>query len=214
VFQSVEGMFWASADGAHRPEPLTKGRLQTPFSFTSDGKRLFYFEQNASNGALIQSAEVRNDSGRLQIGQPQLFLETSSSNPFPAVSYERLLPPRVAALEGSSLQSFAYDCALRLLEIEFRARSPFAFDEIPLPPPPHVIRYFNVPRYIVTRLTRHRTGRGQDQYWASRHPNSLSESKGTNGVPSARIWRFREAKNIRRFHFEEYMTRLAFVLVA
>jgi WD40-like Beta Propeller Repeat len=81
-------MSWTSADGAHQPEPLTKGHLQTPFSFTSDGKLLFYFEQNAGNGALIQMAEVKSDSGKLQVGQPKLFLETSSSNPFPAVSYD------------------------------------------------------------------------------------------------------------------------------
>src|SRR5262249_35341545 len=73
--------------------------------------------------------------------------------------------PRIAALEGSELQSFAYDGKLRVLEIEFRVTAPFAHNEIPLPPPPRVIQCFDVPRYVFTKLTRCKTARRQEQLW-------------------------------------------------
>jgi hypothetical protein len=37
---------------------------------------------------------------------------------------ERRMAPGIPALEGSKLQSFAYDGASRTLEIEFRVRAP------------------------------------------------------------------------------------------
>jgi serine/threonine-protein kinase len=58
----------------------------TPVSFTADGKRLLFFEQKPGSGAMIKTVEVKNDSGRPQVAEPQLFLETPSSNPFPAIS--------------------------------------------------------------------------------------------------------------------------------
>jgi hypothetical protein len=65
---------------------------------------------------------------------------------------ERLHAARVPAIEPSPLQSFAYDGRARVLEIEFRVTTPYAYDELPLPPPPHVIQYLDVPRYVFTKL--------------------------------------------------------------
>jgi serine/threonine-protein kinase len=79
-------MSWTSSDGAHPPEPLIKGAFLTPASFTADGKRLLFFEQKPGSGSLIKTVEVKNESGRPQVGEPQLFLETPSTNPFPAFS--------------------------------------------------------------------------------------------------------------------------------
>src|ERR1043166_6294868 len=79
---------------------------------------------------------------------------------------KRLASTGVAALEGSTLQCFAYDGQRRILEIEFRVGAPHTSGtEIPLPPPPKVIDYFNVPRYVFTRLTRSGTARSQERYW-------------------------------------------------
>jgi hypothetical protein len=75
---------------------------------------------------------------------------------------ERLSVPRVPALDGSPLQSFAYDGRSRVLEIEFGVRAPFAFGDIPLPPPPRVVQYFTVPRYVSATLTRSGTPARQD----------------------------------------------------
>ena len=78
---------------------------------------------------------------------------------------DRLSAPRVPALEGSQLQSFAYDGKLRLLEIEFRVTAPFVHYEVPLPPPPRVIHCFDVPRYMFTKLTRFKNARRQEPFW-------------------------------------------------
>jgi hypothetical protein len=78
---------------------------------------------------------------------------------------ERLHAPKVPALEPSPLQSFAYDGRVRVLEIEFRVTAPYAYDELPLPPPPHLIQYFDVPRYVFSKLLSSKTARQQERYW-------------------------------------------------
>jgi hypothetical protein len=76
---------------------------------------------------------------------------------------ERLLSsPRTPALAGSQLESFAYDGKSRALEIEFRVTTPHGYSEIPSPPPPCVIQYFEVPRYVVTKLLAFKTARGRN----------------------------------------------------
>src|SRR5690242_5540297 len=76
---------------------------------------------------------------------------------------ERPVAPRNPALEPSSLQSFAYDGRVRLLEIEFRVTAPHSYDELPLPPPPKVIQYFEVPRYVFEKLQTSKTARQQER---------------------------------------------------
>jgi len=81
---------------------------------------------------------------------------------------EQCLPaPRISALEPSQLQSFAYDGKARLLEIQFRVTTPYAYDELPLPPPPKVIQYSEVPRYVFRKLLASKTARQQERYWES-----------------------------------------------
>src|SRR5437867_9021518 len=79
---------------------------------------------------------------------------------------EPLWAPRIPALEGSQLQSFAYDGKSRTLEIEFRVTAPFVHNEVPLPLPPRVIQFAEVPRYIFTKLNLYKTARRQEQFWA------------------------------------------------
>jgi hypothetical protein len=115
----------------------------------------------------------------------------------------------IAALEGSHLQSFAYDGKSRVLEIEFRVTAPFVHGELPLPPPPRVIQYFEVPRYIFTKLIRCKTGRRQEIFWADgiRTRYKCQTVRTVCRVP--RVYHLHEALNIRRFQFEEYTTALA-----
>jgi len=122
---------------------------------------------------------------------------------------ERLLLPRVAALEGSKLQSFTYDGASRVLEIEFRVTVPFAYNAIPLPPLPHVIQYCDVPRYVFTKLTRCTAARRQERYWEDivRRRFKCQTVRTVCRLP--RVWRFSEARNVRRYTFEDYLLRLA-----
>jgi Tol biopolymer transport system component len=87
VFRSVKGMSWARADGADKPQPLTMTNMvQSPTSFTPDGKRLVFFEQHTGGSAEIRTIKIENDSGQLRASDPELFLQTPSSNPFPALS--------------------------------------------------------------------------------------------------------------------------------
>jgi hypothetical protein len=58
---------------------------------------------------------------------------------------ERLVSSRVPALEPSQLQSFAYDGRVRVLEIEFRVTTRYAYDELPLPPPPKFLSTLGAP---------------------------------------------------------------------
>jgi hypothetical protein len=122
---------------------------------------------------------------------------------------ERISASRIAALEGNQLQSFAYDGKSRVLEIEFRVTAPFIHSEIPLPPPPRVIQYFDVPRYVFTKLIRCKAGRRQEIFRADviRTRFRCQTVRTVCRVP--RVYRLHEARNLRRFQFEEYMTALA-----
>jgi hypothetical protein len=113
------------------------------------------------------------------------------------------------ALEGSQLRSFAYDGKRRVLEIEFRVNAPFAYNGVPLPPPPRVIQYYEVPRYVLTKLLACKTGRRQERYWEDhiRRRFRCQTVRTVCRVP--RVWRFIEARNIRRFSFEDYSLRLS-----
>jgi hypothetical protein len=122
---------------------------------------------------------------------------------------EPLSIPRVAALDGSALQSSAYDGKSLTLDIEFRVTAPFAYNEVPLPPPPRVIQYFNVPRYIFTKLIRFKTGRRQERYWADDIQRRYTCQTVRTVCRLPRVWNFREARNVRHFEFDEYTARLS-----
>ena len=122
---------------------------------------------------------------------------------------ERLTAAKMDALEGSQLQSFAYEGKWRLLEIEFRVSPPFTHSEIPLPPPPKVIHYFGVPRYVLTKLLRCKTARGQERYWED-HIRTRFQCQTVRTVCRLpRVWRLIEARNIRRYSFEDHLTRMS-----
>jgi hypothetical protein len=118
---------------------------------------------------------------------------------------ERLVALRVPALELSPLQCFAYDGKARVLEIEFRVRIPHAYDELPLPPPPHVIQYFDVPRYAVTKLVSSKTARQQERYWESHIRTRFRYQTVRTVCRLPRIYRFDEARNVRRHGFDDYL---------
>jgi serine/threonine-protein kinase len=80
-------MFWTRADGAEQPQPLTKStNLQFPTSFTSDGKRLLFYETNPGGGSRIHTMPVEDNSSGLQAGQPELFRQLPSANSVGAFS--------------------------------------------------------------------------------------------------------------------------------
>jgi hypothetical protein len=120
---------------------------------------------------------------------------------------KRLHAPRVPVLEPSSLQSFAYDGTVRVLEIEFRVTTPYAYDELPMPPPPTVIQYRDVPRYVFTKLLSSKTARQQERYWESHIRTRFRCQTVRTVCRLPRIFRFCEARNVRRHSFGEYLHR-------
>jgi KTSC domain len=122
---------------------------------------------------------------------------------------ERITAPRTESLEGSQLQSFAYDGKSRVLEIEFRVAAPFFHGEILLPPPPRVIQYFNVPRYVFTKLTRCKSARMEERCWEDHIRTQYKCQTVRTVCRLPRVWRFSEAPNIRRYSFEDYVSRMS-----
>jgi eukaryotic-like serine/threonine-protein kinase len=88
VFQSPNGgMSWTRGDGAGKPQPLTRTiNPEWPWSFSPDGHRLAYQEQAAQTGWDIWTVPIQDAGGRLQAGQPEVFLQTPFNDRNPAFS--------------------------------------------------------------------------------------------------------------------------------
>jgi hypothetical protein len=96
-----------------------------------------------------------------------------------------------------------------VLEIEFRVGPPYTpGDEIPLPPPPRVIQYFNTPRYVFTTVTRCKTARTQERYWENTVRRRFRCQTVRTVCRLPRIGRFSEAR-LTRYTFEDYLFRLS-----
>jgi serine/threonine-protein kinase len=77
VFQGIGGMFWIRADGAGKPQPLTRSKtIQLPSSFSPDGTRLAYSEWTPGTGAEIRTITVESGAGQLRAGDSQPFVKT------------------------------------------------------------------------------------------------------------------------------------------
>jgi serine/threonine-protein kinase len=77
LFQASGGMFWTRSDGAGKPQLLTlSNNAQFPYSFTADGKRLAFMEQNPETSYDLWTVPVQSDAGGLRAGKPEPFLQT------------------------------------------------------------------------------------------------------------------------------------------
>jgi len=85
--QRALGIWWVRADGTGQPQPLTRSNNpQLPWSFTADGKRLAFNEQNPSNVDDIWTVPVETGSSGLRAGKPELFLQAPFHERGPAFS--------------------------------------------------------------------------------------------------------------------------------
>jgi Tol biopolymer transport system component len=86
VFGSFSsGMFWTRADGAGQPQPLIHSKsIQGPLSFTPDGKRLAYFEDDPSSQ--IWTVPIEDTGGQWKAGTPERFLTTKFADVDPMFS--------------------------------------------------------------------------------------------------------------------------------
>jgi serine/threonine-protein kinase len=87
VFSEVgKGIYWARADGAGQPQPLTQSKnVQVPESFTPDGKRLAYYE-NYAGTFQIWTVPLEAQDGQLRAGKPEQFLKSQFDDGAPAFS--------------------------------------------------------------------------------------------------------------------------------
>jgi WD40-like Beta Propeller Repeat len=71
-----DGIFYARADGAGQPQPLTQSKnVQFPGSFTPNGMRLAY-DDNESGKSQIWTVPQENQGGQLKAGKPEQFLKS------------------------------------------------------------------------------------------------------------------------------------------
>lgn len=81
------GLFWRRLDGSGNQQSLTTAKnIQNPWSFTSDGKRLAYFEMNPKTGFDIWTVPIETSGSGLRAGNPEPFLQTKAFEVYPAFS--------------------------------------------------------------------------------------------------------------------------------
>jgi Tol biopolymer transport system component len=75
------------SDGSGQPQPLTQNKnLQIPWSFTPDGKRLAFFEQDSGTGFDLWTEPLERDGAGLRAGKPEVFLQTQADERHPTFS--------------------------------------------------------------------------------------------------------------------------------
>ena len=83
VFEAPGGIFWTRADGAGKPQTLVASKTYVrPGSFSPEGQRLVLFDLLPGGGGAIKTVPVENASGQLRAGQPEVFLQSSSTSNF------------------------------------------------------------------------------------------------------------------------------------
>jgi Tol biopolymer transport system component len=87
AFQASEGMSVTRSDGSGKPQPLTQSKnIQSPWSFTPDGKRLAFFEISPVTGYALWTVPLESDGAGLHAGKPEVFLQTAANERFPSFS--------------------------------------------------------------------------------------------------------------------------------
>jgi serine/threonine-protein kinase len=88
VFQSAgAGTSVIRSDGSSKPMPLTESKnTQTPWSFTADGKRMAFMEQDSKTSYDLWTVPIETDGAGLRAGKPEVFLQTPADERYPAFS--------------------------------------------------------------------------------------------------------------------------------
>jgi Tol biopolymer transport system component len=106
VYEAVGvGMFWTRSDGSGKPQSLTQSKnQQTPWSLTSDGKRLAFLQLSPQNQYDIWTISLESDGTGLRAGKPEPFLQTPFDQRHPSLFSRRAVDglryERVGSLSG------------------------------------------------------------------------------------------------------------------
>jgi eukaryotic-like serine/threonine-protein kinase len=85
--QPTPGLYWIRSDGSGEPQRLTDGKLnESPYSFSPDGKRLAFDQDENSGSSDLFTAAIEGDGSRPRLGKPEPFLETPFDERYPAFS--------------------------------------------------------------------------------------------------------------------------------
>jgi len=81
------GMAWTRSDGSGKPQSLTQSkRQQTPWSLSSDGKRLAFLDLTPQNQYDIWTMSLESDGTGLRGGKPEPYLQTPFDQRHPTFS--------------------------------------------------------------------------------------------------------------------------------
>ena len=86
VLGGGDGLAWMRADLTGAPQPLTRGGIQIPASFTPDGSRLAFHALDPSTHFDLWTVSIDPSSDRPTAGQPELFLRTTAIETYPTFS--------------------------------------------------------------------------------------------------------------------------------
>jgi Tol biopolymer transport system component len=96
------------SDGAGKAQPLIQSKnQQNPWSFTADGKRMAFWEQDSKTSYDLWTVPIESDSAGLRAGKPEVFLQT------PAREVDPFLSPDGRWLAYSSDESGTYQIYVR-----------------------------------------------------------------------------------------------------
>ncbi len=80
-------MFWTRSDGSGKPQPFTQSKnVQVPWSFTTDGKRLAFYELIPETNTDLWTVTLESDGAGLRAGKPEPFLQTPFVEAHPSFS--------------------------------------------------------------------------------------------------------------------------------
>jgi serine/threonine-protein kinase len=84
---AAPGLYWVRADGSGEAQRLTNGKLlETPYSFSPDGRRLAFYQAGNGGSADIFTALIEEDAGHPKLAKAELFLGTPFTEAYPAFS--------------------------------------------------------------------------------------------------------------------------------
>jgi len=88
VFNSARaGMSLTRSDGAGKMQTLTESQnFQVPWSFTADGRRMTFNEQDSKTSYDLWSVPIESDGAGMRAGKPEVFLQTPADERAPSIS--------------------------------------------------------------------------------------------------------------------------------
>jgi serine/threonine-protein kinase len=80
-------MYVIRSDGSGKPQFMTQSKnTQLPWSFTPDGKRLAFTEQDSKTSWDLWTVPLESDNAGLRAGKPEVFLQTPADELYPSFS--------------------------------------------------------------------------------------------------------------------------------